>query len=128
MPEGRTRRRPEIDLTFSSKCASISLTAFSVVSLDFCSALASRLTVAWGSFSNILERSLRDFFVSEMVFTTMRAVSIPSPVDSFGRMVWPDCSPPISRFFSRMAAATFESPTSVISSWRFFPVAQFRRP
>jgi len=50
VPEGRTSRRPsQVDLTFSSKCDSIDLTASDVASVDFCAGVASRLTMTWGN-------------------------------------------------------------------------------
>ena len=98
VPEGRTRRRPLTDLTFSSKCDMMSLTASDVASVVFCAGVAGRLTMTWGSLVMILASSLRVEPVSATILVTMRAVSIPSPVGWPGKMMWPDCSPPMGMF------------------------------
>ena len=76
----------------------------------------------------LLVSSPRDFLDSEMILVIMRAVRMPSPVGSSGRMMWPDCSPPSLMCFSSMAARTLESPTEVTSRLMPFFLAQLRRP
>ena len=71
-----------------------------------------------GNLVMTLASSLSCLLVDETTLQIMRAVSMPSPVASPGRMMWPDCSPPMGMFFLRMAAATLESPTEVISIFR----------
>ena len=93
---------------------------------DFCSGVAVRLTVICGSFSR--RRSCNGVPVVLTTLASIREVSMPSPVDSPGKMMWPDCSPPILMSSSRMAAATLESPTEVISVLTLCDLAQFRRP
>ena len=128
VPEGRTSRRPLTDFSLSSYSRRSFLAWSEVLRACFCVGVASRFTMTWGYFTMMLARVCKDLLVSETTLVTMRAVSMPSPVASPGRMMWPDCSPPISIFCSRIAAATLESPTAVISVLTLLSVAQLRRP
>ena len=43
----------------------------------------------------ILARLAREVEEPVAAFAIMRLVKMPSPVASFGKIMWPDCSPPI---------------------------------
>lgn len=80
VPEGRTRRRPETDLSFWSKSSNRFLAFLEVLRFSFWMGVVSILIMTCGNLVMIDERSLRDFLVSEIILVIMSAVSIPSPV------------------------------------------------
>ena len=94
----------------------VDLTTSDVARLVFCAGVADMVRFTWGDLTIMLARSCKDLPVAAMALVTIRAVSIPSPVACFGKMMWPDCSPPIGISFFCIASATLESPTAVISA------------
>ena len=87
VPEGRTRRRPFTDLTFSSYCDIVDLTTSDVARLDFCAGVAGMVRFTWGDLAIMAAKSCKDLPVAATALVTMRAVSIPSPVASPGKMM-----------------------------------------
>ena len=128
VPEGRTSRRPWILSSFWLYSNKVSLAFLLSLRLVFISGEAVRLTMTWGDFCMALASSCKDFLVSVTTLVITRAVSMPSPVDSFGRMIWPDCSPPKEMEFWSMAALTLASPTAVISVLILWSLAQLIKP
>ena len=128
MPEGRTRRRPETLESLLLYSRSRFLAAAEDLRLSFWDFVAGRFTMTWGSFVMMFASLSSGVLVVAMILASIREVRMPSPVGSPGKMMWPDCSPPRLMFCSRIAAATLESPTAVISVFIFAAVAQLRRP
>ena len=87
VPEGRTRRRPFTDLTFCSNCDIVDLTTSDVARLDFCAGVADMVRFTWGDLAIMAAKSCKDLPVAATALVTMRAVSIPSPVASPGKMM-----------------------------------------
>lgn len=73
VPEGRTSKRPETEVSFSSN----SFNKFSAapdLKDSFCSGVASRLTIICGNLVMMPASSLKDFLVLAMTLVIMRAV------------------------------------------------------
>ena len=94
----------------------------------FCSEVAGKLTITWGNLVMLLVNSPRVLDSSLRILVIMREVSIPSPVGSPGRMMWPDCSPPSLICFLSMADLTLASPTAVTSTLMPFFLVQLSKP
>lgn len=73
VPEGRTSKRPETEVSFSSYSFN-KFSAAPALKDSFWFGVASRLTIICGNLVMMLASSFKDFLVSAMTLVIMRAV------------------------------------------------------